>query len=127
MCRRLLCLSFLLFACASASARPRWQACLPDGVKAEDVVSAEQSAPGGPVKRVTVAARLKQLSARCRGGKLIGAKGREIKFYRLTGCWGNAPANYTEIMERQRKEIADLKKRYIVVEMTCNPSGQPIP
>lgn len=104
--------------------------CLPAGVKATDVVSADlaNTEKGGiAVKKVTVKQKLNELKARCRGSKLVDGAGREIRFYRLTGCWGSPPADYPEILERQRKEIEELKKHYTLVEMTCNPSGMPIP
>ncbi len=53
-------------------------------------------------------------------------KNRQIRFYRTQGCWGNPPANYLELMDAQNKAIADLKKKYTLIEMTCNPSGIPI-
>ncbi|HEX8186643.1 MAG TPA: hypothetical protein VF747_17885, partial [Blastocatellia bacterium] len=56
-------------------------------------------------------------------GSLVDGRGREIYFYRLTGCRGNPPDNYQEILERQRSEISRLRKRHMVIEMTCNSSG----
>src|SRR6266496_1379898 len=103
--------------------------CLPSEIKPSDVVSAQTAKPGsdgGEVKAITVAQKLKQLRARCRKGKLVDANGREIRFYQLVGCWGNPPEDYQEILERQAKELASLRKRYHVIEMTCNPSGQQI-
>lgn len=99
--------------------------CLPPDIQITDIVSVEPpSQDGKPGKSVTVKQRLLQLKARCRGQKLVDARGREIRFYRLTGCWGNPPADYLEILENQRREIENLKKRYTVIEMTCNPSGK---
>ena len=99
--------------------------CLPPDIQITDVVSvAPPSEDGKPGKPVTVRQRLLQLKARCRGQKLVDARGREIRFYHLTGCWGNPPADYEEILENQRREIQDLKKRYTLIEMTCNPSGR---
>ena len=98
--------------------------CLPPDIHITDVVSIEPSEDGKPGKSVTVKKRLLQMKARCRGQKLVDVRGREIRFYHLTGCWGNPPADYQEILENQRREIEDLKKRYTVIEMTCNPSGK---
>jgi hypothetical protein len=103
--------------------------CLPAGIKPTDVVSAQGVKPGAnrdQVKTITVAQKLKELRARCRKRKLVDASGREIRFYRLIGCWGNPPEDYQEQLERQAKELAKLRKRYRVIEMTCNPSGQQI-
>lgn len=101
--------------------------CLPKDIKATDVVSAPVMMQGralGNAKIVRVGDKLKELGARCRRGKLVDAKGREIRFYHLQGCWGNPPSDYLEIMERQRQELESLKKKYTVIEMTCNDSGE---
>jgi hypothetical protein len=76
---------------------------------------------------ITVGDKLAELKAHCKRGKLLDGTGREIRFFHLTGCWGNPPDNYQEILERQNKELIKLRKRYTVIEMTCNPSGVPIP
>ena len=104
--------------------------CLPSGVKTTDVVSADLVGMGkeGPdVRKVTVKEKLTEMKARCRGGKLVDRAGKEIRFYRLKGCWGNPPADYLEILEKQRKDLEEMRKHYTVVEMTCNPSGIPMP
>ena len=104
--------------------------CLESGVKESDIagtriVSSKMSKTS--VEKITVRDKLKEIGARCVRGKLIDGKGRQVRFYFLQGCWGNPPADYLEIMERQRKEIESLKRTYTVIEMTCNPSGLPIP
>ena len=75
------------------------------------------------IKKITVEQRLIELDARCENGKLIDAEGKEIYFYRLKGCWGNPPADYQEILKQQNEELEKLRKRYVVIEMTCNPEG----
>ena len=124
---RLVILSVLLFSsCVAKADQSRFAACLPEGIKLGDVVSAQliSSCPtGSEVKRVTVEQTLSDLKAQCKDGKLVDSNGREIRFYKLTGCWGNPPINYQEILERQRREIEDMKKQYTVIEMTCNPDG----
>ena len=99
--------------------------CLPAGIQSTDVVSTRPAKAGvsGNVVAVTVAQKLKELRARCRRGKLVDPKGTEIRFYQLIGCWGNPPDDYQEQLERQTKELAKLRKRYHVIEMTCNPAG----
>ena len=99
-------------------------ACMPHGIQATDVVSSQAAKPGGKVVIVTVTQKLKALRARCRKGKLVDAKGTEIRFYQLIGCWGNPPDDYQEQLERQSKELAKLRKRYRVIEMTCDSSGE---
>jgi hypothetical protein len=103
--------------------------CLPSGIKATDVVSsapAKLGANRSEVTTITVAQTLKAMKARCHKGKLVDTKGEEIRFYRLVGCWGNPPQDYEEILARQAKELESLRKRYHVIEMTCNPEGIPI-
>jgi hypothetical protein len=121
-------LSLLMVFSSSLLAGPphRLQACLPDGIQATDIVSTEmaRSAAGGrEVKRLTVEQKLLSIKAQCKKGKLVDAMGKEVRFYRLHGCWGNPPADYQEILERQQRELDKLKQRYTVIEMTCNPEG----
>jgi hypothetical protein len=103
--------------------------CLPPDIQPGDVVSVE-AVPSGPhraeVKTITVAKKLKELRARCRKRKLVDAKGREIRIYRLLGCWGNPPDDYQEQLARQSRELASLRKRYRVIEVQCIPSGPQI-
>jgi len=99
-------------------------ACLPPGTKLSDVVSVS---PGG-ANMVTVEQTLGTLGAYCTpDNQLVDRSGKEIRFYRLTGCWGNAPENYQQILQTQTAEIALLKQKYTVIEMTCNPRGLRIP
>ena len=115
-------LLILLSRSTSEVDHPRWQACLPQNVKLSDVVSVKRRKNGMAVSKRTVDDQLKELKARCRGGELIDNRGREIYFYRLTGCWGNAPVNYLEIIDQQRIKLRELRKHYTVVEMTCDQS-----
>lgn len=100
--------------------------CLPKDVKSSDVVSSRLVGSSKVVKKTTVRERLIQLKASCRKGKLVDAAGREIRFFRLEGCWGNPPADYQEILQKQSEELEKLRKRYTVIEMTCNPEGVPV-
>ena len=108
----------------SAACTTNTDACMPTGIQATDVVSSQAAKPGGKVVTVTVAQKLKTLRARCRRGKLVDARGTEIRFYQLIGCWGNPPDDYQQQLERQAKELAKLRKRYRVIEMTCDASGE---
>jgi hypothetical protein len=102
--------------------------CLPSNIKPETVAEADLNMnPQSKPKTVTVKQKLDKLKARCKNGVLRDKNKKEIKFYRLKGCWGNPPADYLEIIENQRKELEELKKKYTVIELTCNPSGIPIP
>jgi len=102
--------------------------CLPDGIQLMDVVSADP-VPGkdNKIKTVTVKEKLRQLNVICRNRQLIDQSGRAVRFYRLQGCWGNPPSNYSEILKRQATAIRKLQSNFTVIEMTCNPSGIPYP
>jgi hypothetical protein len=102
--------------------------CLPKDITRSDVVSTQsrRSIRGGAIN-VTVEQTLKQIKARCRKGKLVDPAGKEIYFFRLQGCWGNPPEDYQEVLKQQQQELERLRKRYRVIEMTCNPGGEPIP
>ena len=122
----LLSAAFLTTLSPLSSSPACTDSCLPDGIQSADVVSTGTAKPGvgGKVVTVTVAQKLRELRARCRRGKLVDAKGTEIRFYHLIGCWGNPPDDYQEQLERQTEELAKLRKRYRVIEMTCNSSGE---
>jgi len=129
---RVIMLSIVLLVCMGSSAAARNVAwgCLPEGIKPADVVSTMVvRAPRGgrEIRKTTVEQTLKGLQARCTKKRLVDASGTEIRFYRLTGCSGTASPEDREIRERQSRELAELKKRYRVIEMTCNPSGENIP
>lgn len=95
-------------------------ACLPAGKKLTDIVSVG----AGGANPITVEQTLNGLGATCTpDGKLVDRTGKEIRFYQLTGCWGNPPENYLDILKKQADEIAQLKLQYTVIEMTCNPRG----
>jgi hypothetical protein len=106
----------LLCSGVAVASEPDLESCLPPGIALSELVS----------QGLTVEARLAQLGARCKGDRLVDVSSREIRFYRLTGCWGNPPAGYPRLLERQRVELDELKRQYSVIEISCNPSGQPI-
>ena len=90
--------------------------CLPKDVRADEAVS--YGIKGKSI--VTVEKKLAEMKARCRRGKLVDARGREIHFFRVS-CWGNRPDDYLEIQKRENEELAKLKKRYAVIVFGCNP------
>ena len=98
-----------------SSSSGKQYACLPKDVRATDPIS--RGVKGKPVK---VSDKLSEIKARCQKGKLVDAKGREIRFFRGS-CWGNPPENYLEIRERESRELAKLKSQYTVIEFRCNP------
>jgi hypothetical protein len=127
---RIAVLTAVVLLCAYAAvAKTDFQACLPADVKATDVVSTAEVFSGGKreIRKTTAEQALKLLKARCSRGKLTDQSGKEIRFYRLVGCWGHPSPDDQEVLDRQRQELADLKKRYRVIEVTCNPSGFRIP
>jgi len=105
--------------------------CLPSDIKLSDVVEATSArytnGKASGVHKITVEDKLNELKATCNGdNKLVDGNGKQIMFYHLTGCWGNPPADYQDILQKQRDEINKLKQEFTVIEMTCNPSGIPI-
>lgn len=115
----------------SVTSNSNVSSCLPPKIKLTDIVSAElisfSASNGYTIKKVTVAQKLSELQASCAAsGKLVDGTGREIYFYQLTGCWGNPPFNYQDILAKQRQELEQLRQHYTVIEMTCNPSGIPL-
>lgn len=93
--------------------------CLPKDVRADEAVS--YGMKGKSI--LTVEQKLAEMKARCRRGRLVDARGREIRFFR-SSCWGNPPADYQEIQQRKNAELAKLKKRYTVIVFGCNPMIQ---
>ncbi len=89
--------------------------CIPSGIKLSDFVA----------YKITVEQNLLQLKAFCRDSKLIDGSGREIYFYHLTGCWGNPPGDYQEILQKQQEEINQLKTKYTIIEMSCYTGDNP--
>lgn len=96
--------------------------CLPAGIMADTVSSADMNG-----KKITVGELLASYGATCASGKLLDSGGREVRFYTLTGCWGNPPQDYQEILANQDREIKQLQATYRVITLTCNPGGVPIP
>ncbi|MDZ7362755.1 MAG: hypothetical protein ONB46_18810 [candidate division KSB1 bacterium] len=87
--------------------------CLPNDVKADDIVSYGD-------KNVSVQEKLLELQADCVDGRLVDGNKREIRFFRVA-CFGNPPYNYDEIRQREQEEIERLKQIYTVIVIECNP------
>ena len=99
--------------------RSRNFGCLPKDVGLDEVISSIGLSRRG----VKVEDKLIEMKARCRNGKLVDGRRREIRFFRPS-CWGNPPPNYLEIQKRENQELAKLKRRYAVVVFQCNPMIQ---
>jgi hypothetical protein len=99
--------------------------CLPAAITPDTIVEAKQVKWRGGIRltKETVVQRLGKLKARCKGGKLLDQRGKEIRFHTLQGCWGNPPADYLEIQEAEKNTLRDLRKKFTVIEITCNPAG----
>lgn len=93
--------------------------CLPKDMQLNDVVTYGRATRGN----VTLEKTLIQMKAQCRKGKLVDAKGREIRFFRPS-CWGNPPPDYLEVQQRENAELQKLKKTYAVIVFGCNPMTQ---
>jgi hypothetical protein len=89
--------------------------CLPNDVGLNDVVTYAKTAKAN----VTVQKTLIGMKAQCRKGKLVDAKRREIRFFRPS-CWGNPPADYQEIRQRENAELQKLKRSYAVIVFGCD-------
>jgi hypothetical protein len=78
--------------------------------------------------KVTVEDELIRVKARVGSdGVLHDERGKPIAFFKLTGCWGNPPTNYGEIINEQNRRLEELRRTHTVITLTCNPSGIPIP
>lgn len=102
--------------------------CLPSGITLQTVVSTKDLGfdtvtMTRKVATINVKETLSKLGGKCVSGKLVDKAGKEVRFYNLQGCWGNPPADYLEILDTQTKELEELRKKFTVIELTCNPGG----
>ena len=116
---RLLIVAATVMTCAFASSHAAGQSCLPSDIKPTEIVAPDTNRQDRVTKPKTVKDRLTELKARCRKGKLIDSRGKEIYFLRLIGCWGNQPADYEEQLEDQRVRLRELQKKYTVIQIPC--------
>jgi hypothetical protein len=116
------------FSCAAAvRSADRFSRCLPAEISLDSLVIMESSKSDKhpSALKVAVKMRLEQLNARCKRGKLVDGKSRQIYFYTLIGCWGNPPEDYLEQLQHQAEEIQRLKKRYTVIQIPCAQTVDP--
>ena len=57
-------------------------------------------------RKITVVEKLTELRRTARTENWLMVREPEIYFYKLTGCWGNPPRHYQEILKRQEAELA---------------------
>ena len=103
-------------------ASARQFACLPETFDLDETI-AYRTMPSGKEMAMKLKDKLVELKATCRDGKLVDHQKREIKLFRLA-CFGNPPADYDEIQQRQQQELSQLKKQYTVIIIECNPHLQ---
>jgi hypothetical protein len=102
--------------------------CLPNTIKADTIVSAVMNTTKNQIQITTVQQTLKALSARCQGKQLLDRTGRKVIFFQQIGCGGALPTpQMLQEMANSQANLVKLKKSFRVVEMTCNPSGFPLP
>jgi hypothetical protein len=114
-------LILLLLSTAQADGkktRPAQINCLPEGFALTDIVSYGVNT-GGKEKHITIEQKLAELKALCKRGRLLDGKGREIRFFR-PACFGNPPADYEEIRQKESEELARLQKDYNVIILECD-------
>ena len=118
-----LALMLTLLTTVSGSKSDRFTSCLPEGIKLTSEIFEEPdgstSAKGKPK---TLQAKLTDLRARCKNRKLVTSKGKEIRIVQLIGCWGNPPEDYQAQLERQERELKQLKEKYVLIQIPCTSS-----
>lgn len=88
--------------------------CMPADVRTDEVAVYDGR------KNITVAERLKSMNARCNRNRLVGRNQKEIRFFRRA-CYGYPPPNYLELQAEQSRKLEELKAKYIVVVIGCDP------
>ena len=82
----------------------------------------EKVSPGASgLRAISLEERLTQLRTRCSRKRLVDSRGREIRIFRRS-CWGNPPADYLEILGKERRRLTTLKRKYTVIEIGCDTS-----
>ena len=114
-------LIFLLFTPLLADSKvDSLSSCLPEGVTLSRQIVEEVHGPTNEKpKPKTLQSRLSELKAQCKNRKLVSRSGKEIRIVQLIGCWGNPPEDYQEQLDRQQRELKELKEKYIVIEIPC--------
>ena len=113
----------LMFAGSPDGKSNPYKACMPEGIELNEVVSGPaNNSSQEKGEKLTIQRALQQAKARCRRGKLVDGAGKEIYFFRLIGCWGNPPEDYEDQLKRQAEKLEELKKKYRVIEISCNPN-----
>lgn len=98
---------------------------LPEGIDLKTKVLKQVENDRGEVvstEIVTVEKALSELKAKNSGEKLVDGKGREIKFFEplCRGVSQGVDEDQTA-QEAKQKELAELKKKYTVIVLYCDP------
>lgn len=98
---------------------------LPDNITPETEVLKEIKNEKGEVvssKKTTAENLLTEMKASYRDGKLVDEKGKEIRFFQ-PDCVGTSRADDEDqrIQDEKRAELAELKKKYTVISVYCDP------
>jgi hypothetical protein len=96
--------------------------CLPETFTLDESI-AYRTRSDGELQEIKLKDRLREMQASCRGGKLVDRQKREIRIFRVA-CFGNPPADYDEIRQREQEELSRLKKHFTVILIECNPRIQ---
>ena len=118
-----LALVLTLLTAVSGSKSDRFSSCLPEGIKlTSEIFEESDGSSNAKRKPKTLQAKLTDLRARCKNRKLVTRNGKEIRIVQLIGCWGNPPEDYREQMDRQQRDIKELSKKYVVIQIPCTPN-----
>lgn len=98
---------------------------LPEGIRPETEVTTDVKNDKGEVvsyEITTVEKRLNEMKARYKDDKLVDEKGKEIRFFEPL-CRGVSRGIEGDEEDRQakEKELAELKKKYTVIILYCDP------
>jgi len=96
-----------------------FSSCLPDNAQLKSQIQEQQPHSKAEAKPKTLGAKLIELKAQCRKGKLMDHHGKEIRIVELIGCWGNPPEDYQEQLDRQEEELKGLREKYVVIVIPC--------
>ncbi len=99
---------------------------LPENIKPDTEVRKDVKNDKGQIvsyEITTVENRLNELKARYRNGKLVDGKGKEIRFFEPL-CRGVSRGieGDTEDQKGKEKELAELKKKFTVIVLHCDPT-----
>ena len=118
-----LALMLTLLTPVNSTKTDRFTSCLPEGIKlTSEIFEDSNGLPNAKSKPKTLRRKLTELRARCKNRKLVTHNGKEIRIVQLIGCWGNPPEDYQEQLDRQQRELKQLKDKYVLIQIPCTSS-----